>query len=256
MNLTSVQRTKDYLGLLTVGSDAVIAQLIMRSSVQVQNWCSRSFQRNSYTNARLDGTGSQIMRVPDTPIISVGALTISSTVIPASADGVAYGYQFDELNVFLFGGALFPMGRRNVGMDYTAGYTTTETDFIPVSNAPTITPTTGGYATVDRGVANSSTSVAFTLVGNGPVANQYSFANGVYSFNSADSNAQVVLSYDYAPGPVEQGVIELVGGDLKQRDNLGIASKSLRDETITYSDKMMSNSVQGLLWPYRKVVPV
>ena len=256
MNLTSVQRTKDYLGLLTTGSDTVIAQLIMRASVQVQNWCSRSFQRNAYTNARLNGTGSQVLRVPDAPIISISALTIENTAIPASADGVAYGYQFDDLNIFLSGGALFPMARRNIGLSYVAGYTTTEADFIPVANTPTITPTTGGYATTDRGVANSSTGVTFTAVGSGPIANQYSFSNGTYTFNSADGNKQVVLSYDYAPGPVEQGVIELVGGDLKQRDNLGIARKSLRDESITYSDKMMPSSVEGLLWPYRKVVPV
>jgi hypothetical protein len=258
VNLTSVQRVKDYLGLTNPlnSSDAVIAQLIVRESAQVVNWCSNPFQRQSFTNQRLNGTGSSWMRVPNTPIISVGALTLCDNVaVPVSANGVQTGYQFDDLNVFLYGGSLFPMGRRNIGLTYVSGYTTTETDFVPAAN--TITPTAGGYATVDRGVANATSNVPYTLVGgNAPLTGNYSFSVGIYTFNNADVGANVTLSYDYAPGPVEQAVIELVGTVLKQRDNLGIKSKSLRDETIVYSDVAMSNSVQGLLWPYRKVVPV
>jgi hypothetical protein len=258
VNLTSVQRVKDYLGLTNPAntSDPAIARLIIADSAQVINWCSNPFQRQAFTNARLNGTGSAWMRVPNTPIISVGALTLGdNTPVQVSADGVQTGYQFDDLNVFLYGGAFFPMGRRNIGLTYVSGYTTTETDFVPASNM--ITPTAGGFATVDRGVANATSNVPYTLVGgNTPLTGNYSFSGGIYTFNNADVGAHVTLSYDYAPGPVEQAVIELVGGDLKQRDNLGVSSKSLRDEHITYLDKAMPASVQGLLWPYRKVVPI
>ena len=257
MNLTNVQRTKDYLGMLTTGSDTVIAQLIARASVQVQKWCSRSFERTSYSGVFLDGTGSAMMRVPDDPIISLSSINICNLFLPPSPDGIAAGYQFDDKYLYLFGGYHFPMGRRNVVVSYVAGYVSQETDFIPAANGPyTIVPTTGGYATVNQGVANASSGAAYTLTGNAPLTGQYSFANGTYTFNASDTGQAVTLSYDYSPGPVEQAVIELVGGDLKQRDNLGIASKSLRDEHIAYTDKAMSNSVQGLLAQYRRIVPV
>jgi hypothetical protein len=256
MNLTSVANAKAYLGITSSGSDAVIGQLIARASDQAIRWCSRPFQRNSYTNARYNGTGSRTLRLPDTPIITVSKLTICSTEIPVSADGVAYGYQFDEFNVFLFG-ALFPMSIRNIGVDYVAGFSTTETDFVPAANGPyTIAPTAGGYAAVDRGVANSTSGAAYTLVGSSPAAGQYSFAAGVYTFNATNTGNSVTMSYDYTPASVEQAVIEIVGTTLKARDNLGITSKGLRDEHISYADKAMSAQVEGLLWPYRKVVPV
>ena len=257
MNLTSVARAKDYLGITTAGSDNVIGQLIARASDQVIRWCSRPFQRTVYTDARLNGNGADWMRVPDTPIISVSAVTISNTAVPVSPDGITTGYQFDEFSLFLFGGSLFPRGRRNIGVSYIAGYTTSDSGYVPAANGPyTITPTAGGYATTDQGVANYTTGVAMTAVGSSPAAGQYSFANGVYTFNATDTGVRVTMSYDYSPGSVEQAVIELAGTKLKQRDNLSIASKSLRDESITYEDKDMSNAIKGLLWPYKKVVPI
>lgn len=257
MNLTSVQRVKDYLGLTASGSDAVIAQLIARASVQVQKWCTRSFERTTYAGAFVDGPGGKFMRLPDDPIISLSSLTVANLLLSPSTDGIVAGYQYDDKYLYLFGGYTFPMGRRNVVVSYVAGYASSETDFIPAANGPyTITPTTDGYASVDRGVANASTNVAYALVGSAPVAGQYSFASGTYTFNASDTGKSVVMSYDYSPGPVEQAVIELVGGDLKQRDNLGIGSKTLRDESITYTDKAMSASVLGLLAQYRKNIPI
>ena len=256
MNLTSIARTKEYLGLTQNTSDGVVLSLIARASVQVQKWCSRPFQRTTYSGVFLDGTGSKFMRLPDDPIISLSSLNVGSLLLSPSADGIAAGYQYDDKYVYLFGGYLFPMGRRNVVASFVAGYASSETDFVPVANTPTIAPSTDGYAVVDRGCANASTGAALALVGSGPVAQQYSFANGTYTFNSSISNQAVTMSYDYSPGPVEQAVIELVGGDLKQRDNLGIASKSLRDESISYMDKAMSASVTGLLAQYRRNIPL
>jgi hypothetical protein len=257
MNLTSVDRAKSYLGMTSNGSDTLVGQLIARESDHVIRWCSRPFQRTSRTNARYNGTGTDTIRLPDTPIITVSALTIDGSTVAVSPDGITAGYQFDEFMVFLFGGYLFTRYKRNVGVDYVAGYTTSEASFVPAANGPyTLTPSTGGYANVDRGVSNTTSGVAYTLVGSTPLTGNYSYSSGVYTFNAADTGKAVTMSYDYVPGAVEQGVIELVGGDLKQRDNLTIASKSLRDESITYSDKDMSESVKGMLWPYRRIVPV
>lgn len=259
MDLTSIARVKQYLAGNTANAayDPTVSQLISRASDQVIRYCSRNFQRNSYTSTRLNGTGTAVMRLPDYPVISVSAVALGLTDLVESADGIAAGYQFDEFRLYLFGGYLFPMGKRNVVVSYVAGYTTTDTDFIPAANGPyMLTPSEGGYAFNDRGVANATTGAAFTLVGSTPAAGQYSFSGGIYTFNAADTGKQVTMSYDYVPGAVEQAVIEIVGTTLKQRDNLGINSKTLRDETISYADKDLSASVKGLLAPYRKIIPI
>lgn len=266
MNLTSVQRVKDYLGLTTPGSDGVILALIGRASDQVIRWCSRPFQRTVYSGLRLSGYGypQQQMRMPDDPIISVASLQIGQTVIPVSPDAMQVGYQFDDKYIYLVGWDFsgygtygFGKGLRQVLVTFTAGFTGSENGFIPDAPGPyTVTPAAFGYASVDHGVTYVASGLPLTLVGGVPVAGQYGFSQGVYTFAAADKNLQVTMSYDYTPGAVEQAVIELVGGDLKQRDNLGIASKSLRDEHIAYTDKAMSNSVQGLLAQYRRITPV
>ena len=88
-----------------------------------------------------------------------------------------------------------------------------------------------------------------------PATGQYTFAAGSYGFAAADVGVSVTMTYLYVPGPVEQAVIEMVGLDLKARDNLGINSKSLAGETISYSGGGMTASVKEMLQPYRKMVP-
>jgi hypothetical protein len=256
MNLTSVQRVKDFLGITSTGTDTAIGRLVTNGSDAIIQWCSRPFQRTVYAPAPLNGTGGKMMRTPDTPIVAVSSLNICNQVIPVSADGVAYGYQFDDKYLYAFGGLLFPMGKRNVLVGYTAGYTATENDFVPNNPGPyTITPITGGYAAVDHGVTYTATGIALIPVGGTPSAGQYNFANGIYTFAAADTGLQVTLNYDYTPGAIEQALVELVGTILKQRDNLGIASKSLRDEHITFSARDIESQVGSYLWPYRKIVP-
>jgi hypothetical protein len=62
------------------------------------------------------------------------------------------------------------------------------------------------------------------------------------------------MTYGYVPPPVEQACIEMVGLDLKARDNLGITSKTLAGETITYSAKGITSSVKEMLGPYRRML--
>ena len=257
MNLTSLARTKTYLGLTTVNSDAVVSQLIARSSDQVSRWCSRSFQSANYSGARLNGTGTRTLRIPDDPVLEVTAVTIGNTVIPTSADSIASGYQHDAKYLYLFGGYAFPMGFRNILVSYSAGYVAQDSEFIPAAPGPyTVTPVAGGYASADLGVTYTATGVALALVGSAPSSGHYSFNGGVYTFAAADAGLQVTMSYDYVPGAVEQATIEISGTMLKQRDNLGINSKGLAGESISYSDKTLSESAKGLLAQYRKVVAV
>ena len=270
MNLTTLARAKSYLGgNMGTGVDTTLSALISRASDQAMQFTSRKFQRSTYTNAKLNGTGTRRLMLPDNPIISVtDPITINGGNISASADGLALGFQYDEKFLYLFGGAEFCRGLRNVGVSWVAGYTTTETDYIPAAPGPyTIAPVVGsgvgvdgtptntaGPALVDRGVTNASTGAALVKVSSAPATGQYSFADGIYTFAAADAGVSVTMSYDFVPGSVEQAVLEMTGAMLKRRDNLGVSSRTLANEVVSYESKMLTAAVKEMLQPYRFVV--
>lgn len=255
MNLTTVAAVKTYLAITTSNQDALIAALIPRESKLIEAFTGRNFEGGTYTQ-RLNGSGTSRLTLPVDPVISVSALTIGSTPFTQSSDGVAAGFYFDDVCVYLTSGAKIPEGYRNVLCTWTAGYAEEFDAFVPTGNAPTITPYNSGTAVTDRGVVYAANGSALTQVGTAPAEGQYSFANGTYTFNQSDFNREVTMSYFYVPSPIEQACIEMVGIDLKQRDNLGINSKTLAGETISYSDRGMSNSVKEFLNTYRKRVPL
>lgn len=254
-DLSTLQGVKAYLAITTTGQDSLIPALIARESKQIENWTCRRFPDVTNTLRRLNGTGTGMLTLPDSPILDVSFLSIAGVEIPRSTDGVAYGYTFDETTIYLIG-SRFPQSRQSVVCSWVAGYQESETDFIPTGNTPTVTPTNGGRAVTNLSVTAVATGVALAEVGNAPVAGQYSFADGIYTFNAANVGLQVTMAYRYVPGPIEQACIEMVGIDLKARDNLGINSKTLANETISYSDKGMSASVREMLQPYRRMTPV
>lgn len=253
-DLTTLAAVKAYLAIGTSGQDTLISALITRESTAIQNWTGRHFPAVTNIARPLNGTGSAVLCLPDAPVLDVSLLQIDGVDVPVSADGLAYGYQFDEVALYLTG-AKFPSGRRNVVCSWTAGYEDSETAFIPSANTPTLTPTTGGRAVTNLSVTNATTDVALTEVGNAPVAGQYTFAAGTYTFNAANSGDGVSMAYQYVPGPVEQACIEMVSQDLRQRDNVGIKSKTLAGESISYSSDGMSTGVKQTLYPYRKIAP-
>lgn len=271
MDLTTTTRVKDYLAGFgiptTTAADALVAAAISRASDLACNWTGRNFQRQTWNAVRLNGNGASRMMLPQNPVVSVSALSVDGVAYAASADAIATGYQFDAKFLYLFGGAYFCRGMRNVQVSFVSGYTTTQNAFIPAATPYTVTPTTGsgigpdgapantsGPAVVDRGVANASTGVAFALVANAPAAGQYAFSGGVYTFAAADAGALVAISYDFVPGSVEQAVIETVGSMFKRRGELGIESKTLATETISYRDLALSAAAKTMLQPYRFVV--
>ena len=254
-DLTTLSAVKAYLAITTTGQDVLIPALIARESKLVESWTSRRFPAVTNTARRMNGTGTTMLTLPDGPILDIAFLSIDGTEIPRSSDGRSFGYTFDDTTIYLVG-ARFPYTRQSVVCSWTAGYEDGETDFIPAGNTPTLTPTTGGRAVNNLSVTQVVSELVMTQVGAAPAAGQYLFADGTYTFAAADTGLQVTMAYQYVPGPVEQAVIEMVGMDLKQRDNLGVNSKSLANETISYSDKGMSASVREMLQPYRRMAPV
>jgi hypothetical protein len=261
MNLTTLANVKSYLTITSGNQDSLITQFIARESAFVEQWCGRQFGPVTNTNKRLNGTGTTRLVLPDQPILSVSALTIVGAAVPASPDGIQAGFVFDDTCVYLVGGVggiswgdKFPRQPQSIVCSWTAGYQTSETDFVPTGNTPTIQPTTGGTASTAISVFDNTANSAMTQVGSAPLTGQFSFSAGVFTFNSAQYNHSVTMTYNYVPSPVEQAVIEMVALDLQQRSNVGINSKNLASETVTYEKKGMTDSVKEMLLPYRRMV--
>lgn len=254
-DLTTLAAVKAYLAITTSNQDALIASLIPRESGLIESWTGRRFPGIAHTLRRLNGSGTQSLTLPDSPILSISFLSIDGVEVEASADGLAAGYTHDTTQVYLVGLQRFPNRPQSVVCSWIAGYQENETAFVPTGNTPTLTPSNGGRAVENLSVTAVATELELTEVGAAPVAGQYTFVDGVYTFNASNSGDQVTMAYRYVPGQIEQACIEMVGLDLKQRDNLGITSKSLANETISYTDKGMTASVKELLQPFRKMVP-
>ena len=254
-DLVTLAAVKSYLSVPTANQDALIAALISRESRLIEQWTSRRFPAVTNTAKRLNGTGSSMLMLPDNPIISIALLQIDGVAVPLSADGIQAGYTFDDTCIYLTCGARFPMGRQNVTCSWTAGYQETDTDVIPAAGPYTIAPAMGGAAVTDLGVVFAATGTALAPVTANVAGGQYLFSQGTYTFAAADTGKSVTMSYQFVPGPVAMACIEMVGLDLKQRDNLGINSKSLAGETITYSSKGMTASIIEQLTSYRRVTP-
>lgn len=253
-DLVTLAKVKSYLVINSSNQDALIEQLISRESRLIEQYTSRRFPAITNTAKRLNGTGTSRLMLPDAPILSVSFLSIQGVEVKASPDGIQAGYIFDDTAIHLIG-MCFPMQRQCVVCSWTAGYQESETDFIPTDNPATLTPSNGGDAVANVSVVNASTGAALTLVASSPATGQYSFADGVYTFAAADAGVRVTMTYQYVPGPVAMACIEMVGLDLKSRDNLGINSKTLAGETITYSSKGMTASSVEQLTPYKRMYP-
>jgi hypothetical protein len=252
MNLTTVATVKSYLGIVTANQDTLIGQLITRESAFVEQWTGRVFPSSTNTSKRLSGAGTDRL-VLGGPLLSVSGLSIGGVTVEASADGIQAGYLFDDTCLYLIGGDKFPRQPMNVVCSWAEGYQAVETGFVPTGNTPTITPTTGGTVVAVVSVVDS-TGVVLTQTGAAPLAGEFSFSAGVFTFNSAQYNDSVTMTYNYVPASVEQAVIEMVSLDLQQRSNIGITSKSLAGESISYERKGMTDSIKEMLMPYRRMV--
>jgi len=120
-DLTTLASLKQYLGITDSSSDTVLAKLITAASVAVDYEVGYSIGSSTYTDV-LDGNGADIIHPPMRPITSVASVAV---------DGMDYqlvesrgvGFCFDYRAVWLVGGGRFSLGRRNVEITYTAGYT-------------------------------------------------------------------------------------------------------------------------------------
>lgn len=78
-----------------------------------------------------------------------------------------------------------------------------------------------------------------------------------YRFTKGFGNVSVTwqAGYPSVPRDIAEAVRELVSLVYKERERIGMSSKSVQGETTAYIVKEMPDRVRMILQPYRKVVP-
>lgn len=93
---------------------------------------------------------------------------------------------------------------------------------------------------------------------NGYVYDAYSFMLIGYTFTRGYQNVELSYQagYDSIPNEIEQACIELIALRYKERERIGMVSKSIAGETVMFSQKDMSDAIQTTLSNYKKVIPL
>jgi hypothetical protein len=141
---------------------------------------------------------------------------------------------------------------------YKAGFAVQgEVQTVPSSSAYTVTANAPfGAWGADQGVTYAN-GTALTQVSGNPAVGQYSVSAGIYTFNSADANAAVLISYSYVPSDIGHAAMEMVGERYRYKNRIGEVSKSLGgQETVSFSQKNMPDFIATLLQPYKRVILV
>lgn len=115
-----------YLGDANVGAPSglsltALSYLITAVSNWAQGYCEQVFTGYQVNNWVADGTGGDTLPLPNTPLVSVGSVTVDGVAIPPSSDGISYGWVADDHSITIQRGR-FTRGRKNVMVGYTSGY--------------------------------------------------------------------------------------------------------------------------------------
>jgi hypothetical protein len=265
MNLTDLASVKRYMNLATTNSDATLSGLIPSESQTFLDETGRSsFDSQSYSEVR-DGHGSDIMQLAYFPVTAVASLQIDSDVMPLSTAWNMRGFQWDALGkISLVGGIFscggyFTQGRKNVLVNYTAGYlpiiVPSELQTIPATPGPCVIQVAQPNWRTDSGVVYFIGGGPLAPVLGAPTVGQYFvMGNGGYLFNAADQGKQVQISYTAAgyPGDIVGAVNEMVLLRYKQRDNIDVKSQRLGETTTTFSGADYPNNVKRIMKKYKR----
>lgn len=126
--LCSIASVKAMLGVEATEQfdDRRLLELIEIASAQIESYCDRRFAVAEYSDV-LDGDGSDLLELSNTPIKEVLALSINGIAVdPAEAYVYPNWIRFDsggEYSARLRGGGrVFAQGLRNISVTYRAGY--------------------------------------------------------------------------------------------------------------------------------------
>lgn len=266
--LTTLAAVKDWLDIdpNNTDSDASLIRLIDAASQFTLTWIGwDSFGVREYTT-NFRGNGRNYAIPAFWPIVSVTSVGIGGSFVPASTIGQAglpgTGYVISDRRmgpqkIELYGSAFWNGAPSQI--IYHAGFRTTVSGTLP--NIPgnqdhEVTPTKDG-----QWIANVEVmidGVEGVEVDANPAAGQYAVDDwGTYTFAAADDGKPGSITYDYVPWDVSFAVQEMIGEWYKRKDRIGLLSKTLGgQETVTFSQKDMGDTIRTTLNPYVNVVPM
>jgi hypothetical protein len=266
--LTSLASAKTWLGIMTAADDALLTRLIAGASRLILGQINRSTLLSTAYQYAYSGVGSDRMMLAQWPVTTFAGVSIDGIDIPQSTSPGNYGWTCDlwdgvgpgAPSLLWLRGYRFTRGARNVVAAYTAGYLVSgETAIVPAMPYQVTAQAPQGPFAADGGVVYATTGTPLTKIASGtPTIGQYKVdALGVYTFAAADQGAAVLLAYSFIPADIENACFELVGEQYRAKSHIGEVSKSLGgQETVSYSQKAMSDYVKALLQPYKMTVPV
>ena len=263
--LTTLSQVKDYLEITDGNSDSFLTRLIDAASQFVLTWLSRDGFAVSTHIQSFRGNGKPSAILWNWPVVSVASVGVAGSGISASVVGnygnPASGYVVSDMlnrpsapqTLELYGYNFWSGAPCQI--IYDAGFRGTETPAIPDTTPWQLTPAALGQWLVDVNVTIDG--VDAVKVASDPTTGQYVVDEwGTYTFAEADAGKIAVITYDYCPFEISFAVTELIGEWYKRKDRIGILSKTLGgQETVTFSQKDMSDSIKGILQPYANVVP-
>lgn len=264
-DLCTLAQAKEWLNQTTDTDDAMISRMIASQSDNALAFLGRASLASQEYSEAYSGVGMNRIMLRQWPVTAVSAVSINGVSIAAQATPpLGTGFFFQPWNQLLPGapailgsvGYPFAVGTQNISVTYTAGYRTfDEAATVPAASAYTVTPRYTWLA--DLGVTLVSSGLPMTAVSSNPAAGQYSVSSvGVYTFNSAQASAAVLLNYSFVPPVVNNAVIELVALRYRERSRIGINSVGDGQTSTSYVRAAMTEAIRDALSRYQMVVPV
>lgn len=84
--LTTLARTKIFLGITNTTSDAKLELLINSVSAYIEKYTGRKFARATYTNEVYDGSSNSYLYLRNTPILTSDPISLSQRLSPQNED--------------------------------------------------------------------------------------------------------------------------------------------------------------------------
>lgn len=264
-NLTTLPNVKSWLGVTTANDDGFLQLLINNSSRFIHTFLQRRVLFYSANSEIQDGYNTATIYLKKYPVLSVSSLIVGTQTIPvlAAGDTSSMGAILDPFDgqppgspqALSLRGYRFRPGQSNISIQYTSGYVIQNEPYT-ISGSSLVYTVNAPYGNwgADNGVTYANGN-KLTPVSDSPAQGQYEVTNGIYTFAAADAGASILISYSYIPSDLEQACIELVGERYRYKNRIGEVSKSLGgQETISFSQKSMSDYIAGLLQPYQSVI--
>jgi hypothetical protein len=260
-NADPLANAQEIGGLISRVSDIILNQYLNRSSILTR----------SFTQV-LSGSGTSRVFLREYPVTAVSAVSIlGRTIAAAPADQSAQGYILEPWDGVPPGtsqsiallGCGFPKGMSNISVTYQAGYAVFNEPVTIMPNSPVVALPAQPYGIwgADIGVSYAD-GRPLVAVKKTPHQGQYvppdpfSLDNPHedYLFNTRDIGQNMLLSYAYIPGTIQEAVCEVVAERLTYRQRIGMQSKSLAgQETVSFSLKDLPDFVKASLYPYKNI---